>query len=271
MAIRYLPSWAKTLVKDTLAERHQVISSLASHAEVMATIGNLRPIDNGFPLIRVGGEGDGGYLLPVDFDGLGGCFSPGVGKTSAFEKHLIEEYGLQCYLADGSVEGPQIQHERIEFEKKFIGSTRNDKFMTLDSWVDRKFRGRVNEDLILQMDIEGWEYDTLIHLEKSTLRRFRIIALELHGLDRIFLQGCVSMFDSIFRKLTEFHDVVHLHPNNYATIETRVGVEIPPLLEVTLHRKDRAKSRSPRQQFPHVLDRQSTSGPDVVLPRCWYA
>src|SRR4051794_36195573 len=44
----------------------------------------LRPWITEHPLIRLGGEHDGGYLLPDDLDGIVACFSPGVSDEASF-------------------------------------------------------------------------------------------------------------------------------------------------------------------------------------------
>ena len=38
--------------------------------------------------IRIGGENDGGYIVPNDLEGIKYCFSPGVGNLSKFENDL---------------------------------------------------------------------------------------------------------------------------------------------------------------------------------------
>ena len=41
----------------------------------------LRPVITQHPLIRIGSEFDGGYLVPDDLDGVSACFSPGVNDS----------------------------------------------------------------------------------------------------------------------------------------------------------------------------------------------
>src|SRR3954463_7181162 len=62
-----------------------------------------RPWQTEHPLIRVGGAGDGGYLLPDDLDGIAACFSPGVSNQATFEEDLLAR-GIPCFQADASVE-----------------------------------------------------------------------------------------------------------------------------------------------------------------------
>ena len=51
-------------------------------------------------LIRIGGDGDGGYLLPDILNDISYCFSPGVSQTSFFEKELSENYNIQSFMVD---------------------------------------------------------------------------------------------------------------------------------------------------------------------------
>jgi hypothetical protein len=53
-------------------------------AEVREFIAKLHPLTTEHPLIRMG-EGDGGYLIPDDLNGITACFSPGVDNRATFE------------------------------------------------------------------------------------------------------------------------------------------------------------------------------------------
>src|SRR6218665_2031855 len=171
----------------------------------------VRPVETQCPLVRIGGHGDGGYLLPDDFSGISVCFSPGVGPTSAFEEDLAGR-GIKSFLADYSVDKPASENAMFHFEKKFIGSYHDDKQMTLESWVNRNHAD--SSDLILQMDIEGNEYEVISHASQELLTRFRIIAIEFHELDELFCSFGLRIIQSAFAKLLKNFSVVHLHPNN---------------------------------------------------------
>ena len=93
-------------------------------------IGTLRPFDCEKGLIRIGGEADGGYLLPNDLEGMEYCFSPGVGTVSDFENHLSTLH-IKSFLADYSVESPPVQNPDFVFDQKFLGANDSDIFMTL--------------------------------------------------------------------------------------------------------------------------------------------
>mgnify|MGYP007047597852 CR=1 FL=1 len=74
----------------------------------------------GTHLIRAGTLGDGGYLVPPVMYTVEACFSPGVGPTSEFEKWIVANHPVPCFLADASVLGPNIDHYLIDFERKHV-------------------------------------------------------------------------------------------------------------------------------------------------------
>jgi len=135
--------------------------------DVLGLIGKLTPQDCGRNLIRIGGSGDGGYLIPDDLDGIEYCFSPGVSTVSNFENELAN-LNIKSFLADYSVDSPPIAREEFTFDKKFLGSTDYGQFFTLTSWKDKYLKDYAG-DLILQMDIEGGEYEVIINTPDHVL------------------------------------------------------------------------------------------------------
>lgn len=240
----------------------------ADRAEVLTLIRKLRPVTTDIPLIRMGGAGDGGYLVPDDLAGIDVCFSPGVSFIADFERDCAER-GMSCYLADASVAAPPVMHERFHFDRKFLGSRDEGAFMTLDAWVGAKAPGA--SDLLLQIDIEGAEYRTLLTTSPEVLRRFRIIVAEFHDLHRLTDRLSFELIGATFdRLLRDFH-VVHIHPNNCMQPRNVFGVSTPPVMELTLLRKDRAAATGFAATFPHPLD--GTNLPkrkDFALPEAWY-
>jgi len=235
---------------------------------VRRLIERLHPVTTDKELIRIGGEGDGGYLVPDDLDGVVACFSPGVGAVASFEAALVAR-GTPCYLADAFVAGPPIPDTLIHFDKKFLGVVNDDTTITLDAWV--KTCAPPDGDLILQMDIEGAEWHVFLNVSDAVLKRFRIIVVELHSLNRLIDKiGFNLMFAVLDRLLRQFH-VVHNHPNNVTRPLNARGLTIPRCLEVTFLRRDRAQPKGYAKRFPHPLDRKNVPDrPDLVLPAEWY-
>ena len=234
---------------------------------VREIIDRLHPRSIARPLVRVGGEHDGGYLVPDNLDGIVACFSPGVATTATFEEEIVRR-GIPCFLADGSVQQSPIAHDLVHFEKMFIGVTNSAHATTMDSWVARC--APPQGDLLLQMDIEGAEWPTLLSMSEETLRRFRIIVVELHHLDRLLDKlGFMLIGSALDRLLSDFH-IVHNHPNNTGGVVSKKDIVLPLVMEATFVRKDRAELTGYAAGFPHPLDRPNDPTlQDIILPAVW--
>lgn len=238
-------------------------------AQVRALIRSLAPVATKAELVRIGGELDGGYLVPNDLEGIEVAVSPGVATEVSFDLAMAE-MGLDVLMADGSVAGPPVQNRRFQFHPKFIDVFDDDRNMRLDSLCNL-IALKPGRDRILQMDIEGAEYRSLLDLSDEALRSFRIMVIEFHHLDQMFSHFQFRMIRATFQKLHRHHHVVHIHPNNNVKIRQRKDLQIPSVMEFTFYRKDRAEIvRDRKLTFPHPLDRDNTKRkPSMTLPVCW--
>jgi hypothetical protein len=241
----------------------------AKATDVLSLVRRLRPLNCGIDLIRVGGSGDGGYLIPIDLEGLEYCFSPGVSTVSDFENQLADLH-IKSFLADHSVAKPPVMRPEFVFDRKFLGASDRDPFFTLSTWKE-KYLGDYRGDLLLQMDIEGFEYEVLLNTPDKLLDQFRILVIEFHDLEKLFDPFGFRVQLSCFEKLLQFFHVVHLHPNNYYRTVTRAGIEIPLCMEFTFLNKRRVSSTRPQLVFPHNLDRDNMPWKPLPLPKCWYS
>ncbi|MGH8252671.1 MAG: FkbM family methyltransferase [Steroidobacteraceae bacterium] len=260
----------KSAIIDLLGPWGVFPTDATNKQRILALLEKLQPLESATPLLRLGPEGDGGYLVPDDFDGIEACFSPGVGLLSGFEKDCADR-GLSVYLADASVEHPGSLHDRFHFTRKFLGVTSSDQFMTLDDWVAGS-AVRAGSDLLLQIDIEGFEYEVLLGASDPLMRRFRIIVAEFHLLDQFWNEAFFGLAARTFEKILQTHACVHIHPNNSSPLLKKSGLAIPPLAEFTFHRRDRMPVAARHAaRFPHPLDSDNTGKPHFALPRCWWA
>jgi hypothetical protein len=198
-----------------------------------------------YSMIRIGGSSDGSYLIPNDLEGIECCFSPGVNNVKMFEDELVKRFNIRCHMCDYSSDEASLSTPLIvqmqTFDKLWLDIKDSWNSITLASWIARYSKGRCS-DLILQMDIEGGEYSSLLESPKSVINRFRIIVVELHGLgafrDAKLLSKSVG---PLVDKLYQTHICVHAHPNNCSgqLIDSNSGINIPDVLEVTYLRRDR--------------------------------
>ena len=234
--------------------RNTTTTGLTPKSEVLNLLGRIRPQDNGHRLIRVGGLGDGGYLIPDDVNDITECFSPGSNKLSNFESEIAHRWQIKSFICDSGDEKPSNLSDFQDFTETWVGpSTDGKKYISLSEWVEEKSQS--DGDLMLQIDIEGAEFLTLMAASTQLLKRFRIVVIELHFLEALknkwaFDQIYLPFFDKILREF----DVVHLHPNNCCGTWTYGDFEFPRIIELTLHRKDRSIYLRPVASSRNELD-----------------
>lgn len=234
---------------------HAETTGLTPKQDVIDLLTRLRPQDNGHALIRVGGQGDGGYLIPDDLSGITELFSPGSNRLSNFEKEVAERWQVKSYICDSIEEKPDDLSNFQDFTPAWIGPySDGEKLISLAQWVEEK--GESHGDLMLQMDIEGAEFQTLMAVSTDLMKRFRIIVIELHFLEALKNRWAFEqIYSPFFEKILGDFDVVHAHPNNCCGLWNYGEIEYPRLIELTLHRKDRGKHLIPRKSSKHDLDR----------------
>ncbi len=232
-------------------------------------LSSIAPLETDHSLVRIGPTTDGGYLLPDDLQGIGTCFSPGVSMVSGFELECASR-GMEVYLADASVDGPPDSHPKFHFSKKYLGAHSHDEFITMEQWIET-VKPDLSTDWLLQIDIEGAEYEVILNLSDHYLKKFRIIVIEFHMLDYLFDDGFFRLASSAFQKLLAHHSCVHIHPNNCSATVISRGINIPKIMEFTFHRNDRIQVRKRATRFPHPLDCECVPHfPPLSLPACWY-
>lgn len=246
------------------------VGHVTPSAEIASLLRKLAPIRVQHTLMRIGGAHDGGYLLPDDLTGIEYCFSPGVDVTASFEEALLER-GITSYLADYSIDNPPASLSKFVFDKVFLNAKDQGHFITLETWIQKYISDQYENDLLLQMDIEGSEYAVLEQTPNHILSRFRIMVIEFHDLFNLFDPIKFRYYERVFTKLTALFYVVHIHPNNFAPPMRKDGVVIPDVVEITFLRRDRPVVAGADIKFPHPLDRScKPHRAEVVLPECWY-
>ena len=233
-----------------------------------------------FDLVRVGGAGDGGYL--VERASLGRASSLlgfGIGTDWAFEKDFLG-------FGDGSVvlEAYDLHHPwrhirtgllRFWRPSKCIGNA----FKLIDCWLffrgPRRFHkkavglhplhgGQTLADVIkeskppppmfLKVDVEGSEYRMLDDLAAHADEICGLV-VEFHDVDlhRDRIENFIKRFGL---------DLVHVHPNNAGGTDSSGN---PMIMEMTFARNPRPVSEA--VSIPHPLDRPNKDCfPDIVCP-----
>jgi len=237
--------------------------------EILKLINLMKVKNLGYNLIRIGSDNDGGYLVPDILNQIDSCFSPGVGKVYEFEKHLAKKK-INLYLADGTIEKSSIKIENFNFIKKNLSSKDGENEITLNSWINDKSQNN-NKSLILQMDIEGSEYEVIQSTPKEYFELFKIVIIEFHFLEKLYNRLSYNIFFSSVEKILKSFQIAHIHPNNCQGYFNVCGQKLPTAIEVTFLRNDLCKNNNNVQKLPHNLDQRNIKTlSDVYLSKNWY-
>jgi hypothetical protein len=127
--------------------------------------------------------------------------------------------------------------------------------------------------MILQMDIEGAEYDVLVFEDSSVLSRFSTMTIEFYHLERLFQKNFLRMFSAIFDKIFKNFSICHVHPNNCCGVATLDSISVPRVMEVTFIRNDLIDEvlNNNKIDLPHLLDRKNVQRNDeIFMPEIWW-
>jgi len=225
---------------ERFARRNYSVECTTKIEEIDRVFKNLIPKQTDHELIKIGGQGDGSYVIPNDLLGIRLVVSPGYGGIMNFEQEL-QERGIPSLILDKKV--PEVKVKGIIFVPKFLSmcSDVEKQEISLSDVLSEFVEDSITESFLLQMDIENDEWLILNSVDKSTLKKFRIMVIEFHSLPLMrfpwMLERIISpVFDKILNEFT----VVHLNQNTASGSWTVDGKTwYPDTIEVTFIRNDR--------------------------------
>lgn len=220
----------------------------------------LRPVRlSNCVLERFGEATDGGYLMCGNllrwtqvaysygingYDGWGCAMAARLASTT---------HQYDCF----NLEDPACAMGRTEFHPLCVAGRRSvDEagrvFEPLAQQIDDN--GDRLRRLVVKMDVEGAEWESLLRTPDDVLRRFDQLILELHGVDR-------PLYLEAVRKLKRTFHVAHFHVNNYSCGEGYVPFT-GWAYEVLFVNKRLARRVPGSVELPHHLD--TPNNPEVA-------
>ncbi len=211
-------------------------------------------------LERIGSVYDGGYLMCGNLlGGVQSAYSYGIGPADDWGCAISQRHGVAVHQyrlfqpAAGRVRRRQDGIPR-RVHRSEAGSDRVAGVRHLER-IRFSTNGDARKTLVVKMDVEGAELESLLATSDRVLDRMDQLAMEIHGTDERFL--------ALVRKLKRTFHLVHLHYNNQACspryrplpawayqvllVNKRIGVRDPT---------------RPAPTLPHPLD-----APDYSLGR----
>jgi len=257
----------RRLLQSFFHRKNIIVMTPSSTESLKDFFGLIRPIKTNYELVRLGGDNDGGYLVPNCLDDIKLCISPGVGEIAKFEEEIYEKHGISSILLDHTIQEPNFNKFDYKFINKKLSYDQKENSVNLDELVQEN--SMQENDLILQMDIEGHEYEILLNAQDKTLRSFRIMIIEFHDLYYLRQQYSFKFIYLIFQKLLRYFEIVHIHPNNAGEKFSHHGDIFPSIIELTFLRKDFADNLG-YSNLPHNLDQPNLEKmEDFFLPKIY--
>ena len=211
-------------------------------------------------LQRFGEPHDGGYLMCANLlrdvaagysYGIGGEDSWGCGISALLEVP-VHQYDCLDQTPPACAAGRTIFHAECVAGHTFRDA-QGRPFDTLENQLARN--GHAAQRVVLKMDVEGSEWESLRRTPDEVLRRIDQLAIEFHGVDQVHYLDLV-------RRLRQFFHVAHLHFNNYTCLETDEHAPFPARAYQVLLVNQRLAEVDPhgRVELPHPQD--APSAPD---------
>jgi hypothetical protein len=215
---------------------------------------------------RVGGSADGGYVMAADPEAPSVCYSLGIGPDVSWDLAMAQR-GAIVHQYDHTVAQAPLPHPRFRYAR--IGIAHDDSLRPDLRRLDTLIRqnGHAGQrDMVLKIDIEGHEWEALDALDASVFDQFRQIVGEFHGLRLLGLPAFQRRAESLFSKLRVYHEVIHIHGNNFAGLRDVDGLALPDCIEISFANRASYQFAPSRESFPGPLDAANNPAlPDLSL------
>ena len=216
-------------------------------------------------LKRFGSANDGGYLMcenliePVD-----AAYSYGVGRNDDWGCEVSRRYHIPVHQYDCfDPARPTCSGGTFLFHNECVGDRTGDRkshfFDTLKNQISKN--GDTSRHLIIKMDIEGGEWESLLAAPDELLASIPQLAMEMHGFDD-------PRIVEVLRKLKRNFFLVNLHFNNWSC--TSRAAPLPAWAYQVLWVNKRIAIVDPAARVPAPMSPlnapDSPTWPDCQLP-----
>jgi len=217
-------------------------------------------------LKRFGSANDGGYLMCENLIApLDAAYSYGVGTNDDWGCEVSRRYHVPVHEYDCfDPARPTCEGGRFVFHNECIGDRsgyRDSRFFdTLENQISKN--GDTGRHVIIKMDIEGGEWESLLTAPDELLASIPQLAMEMHGFDN-------PKILEVLRKLKRNFYLVNLHFNNWSC--TSRAAPLPAWAYQVLWVNKRFGIVDPNAPVPSPMNPlnapDSPTWPDCQLPR----
>ena len=216
-------------------------------------------------LKRFGSANDGGYLMCENLiEPLNAAYSYGVGMNDDWGCEISRRYRVPVYEYDCfDPARPTCDGGGLIFHNECVGNRTGDRnshfFDTLENQIRKN--GDIGRSVIVKMDIEGGEWESLLAAPDKLLASIPQLAMEMHGYDD-------PRIVEVLRKLNRHFYLANLHFNNWSC--TRNAAPLPAWAYQVLWVNKRVGVVDPNVPAPAPMSPlnapDSPTWPDCQLP-----
>ena len=172
--------------------------------------------------ILLGTKSDGCYVLLDDFENIKIAYSFGISINIQFDKALAD-MGIDVYMYDHTINSLTFQNNKFHWKKiGLCGKNRNrTDLKTLPELLQEN--GHIHENnMILKMDIEKWEWESINALNEEILKKFKYIAIEYHFDDESIYDN-KNIYYNVLKKISKTHQSFYVRCNENRSWKINFG------------------------------------------------
>jgi len=214
---------------------------------------------------RIGGDGDGGYVLADILTPDQPILSLGVGPDVSFDLELAQ-LGHKIVMFDHTVDKLPDTHPNFTWHKLGIAAAASEDGQLRSLEELMALLPQTGGDPVLKIDVEGAEWESLAAASPATLRRFAQISIELHTMLALENPEFSNLVHRMLSRLAADFVPVHVHGNNYGITGIIGGFACPDTLELTYVRRDLITAIASTTWYPSEFDKPNNpERPDHLL------
>jgi hypothetical protein len=212
-------------------------------------------------LERFGEPHDGGYLMCANLlDEVAAGYSYGISGYDGWgcdisTKRRVRVHQYDCFdtRQPSCSGGDTLFHSECIADVSKIEEGR--PFDTMQSQI--AMNGDAGKRLVVKIDVEGAEWDSLLHASDATLESIDQLAIEFHYIDE-------ERFVKVLQRLRRFFHLAHLHYNNVSCAKGLDPFPVWAYEALLVNKRIGVVDESGTVSLPHPLD--ALNNPE--LPDC---
>ena len=170
-------------------------------------------------LQRFGEPNDGGYLMCGNLLGeVEAGYSYGIANYDGWGCDVATRLRVPLHQYDCfDTRQPACRSGKTVFHAECVAESRKTEAGRIFDTLQNQFarNGDAAKRLVVKMDVEAAEWDSLLHASDETLQRIDQLAIELHGMHE-------AQHIEVVNRLKQFFHIVHIHFNNNTCV---TGIE----------------------------------------------